>query len=134
LFIRLLKIKPQDNAIEEELQLYLATSTLQYIEQELQVHLDNKSEQQLKIKYELLINDRTKEIRRHKKAKRKNELIWANPPDAFLNAKIEIVKFQRELLLRMPNDVEFSQESIKQIDRELDINELKLDLKIPKEE
>ena len=64
LLIRWLKIKPQDNtaAEEKELQLYLATNTLHFIEQELPVALDNKLQEQLKKKYELLINDLTKEI------------------------------------------------------------------------
>jgi CPA1 family monovalent cation:H+ antiporter len=136
LLIRLLKIKPQDNTLaeEKELQLYLATSTLHFIEQEMQINLDTKSELLLKKKYEVRINDLTKEIRRHKKAKRNDELIKAKPPDALLNAQLEITKFQRELLLKMHKEGEFSHESIKQIERELDINELKLDLKVPKEE
>ena len=55
LLIRWLKIKPQDNTIEEEkeLQLYLATSTLNFIEQEFPMQLDNKLQEQLKKKYEL---------------------------------------------------------------------------------
>jgi CPA1 family monovalent cation:H+ antiporter len=136
LLIRLLKIKPQDNTLaeEKELQLYLATSTLHYIEQELQVHLDIKSEQQLKNKYEERINELTREIRRHKKAKRNDKELQAKPPDAFLNAQWEITKFQRELLLKMHKEGEFSDAVIRQMERELDINELKLDLKIPKEE
>jgi CPA1 family monovalent cation:H+ antiporter len=136
LLIRLLKIKPQDNTLaeEKELQLYLATSTLHFIEQELQVQLDNKSEQQLKNKYEQRINDLTREIRRHKKAKSNDEIIQAKPPDAFLNAQLEITKFQRELLLKMHKEGEFSDAVIRQMERELDINELKLDLKVPKEE
>lgn len=136
LLIRLLKIKPQDNTLaeEKELQLYLATSTLHFIEQELSVQLDNKSEQELKKKYEERINELTKEIRRHKKAKRNDEEIKPKPPDALLNAQLEITKFQRGLLLRMHKEGEFSDDSIRQIERELDINELKLDLKVPKEE
>jgi len=136
LLIRLLKIKPQDNPLaeEKELQLYLATSTLHFIEHELPVQLDSKTEQQLKKKYEDLINNLTKEINRHKKAKRNDEEIQAKPPDAIVNAQLEITKFQRDLLLKLHKEGEFSHDSIKQIERELDINELKLDLKVPKEE
>jgi CPA1 family monovalent cation:H+ antiporter len=136
LLIRLLKIKPQDNPLaeEKELQLYLATSTYHFIEHELPVQLDSKTEQQLKKKYEDLINNLTKEIRRHKKAKRKDEEIQAKPPDPIVNAQLEITKFQRDLLLKLHKEGEFSDAVIRQVERELDINELKLDLKVPKEE
>src|SRR6187549_2889147 len=110
LLIRWLKIKPQDNttAEEKELQLYLATSTLHFIEQELSVQLDNKSEQELKKKYEDRVNDLTKEVHRHTKAKRNDEEIKPKPPGALLNAQLEITKFQRELLLKMHKEGEFS--------------------------
>jgi CPA1 family monovalent cation:H+ antiporter len=136
LLIRWLKIKPQDNttAEEKELQLYLATSTLHFIEQELSVQLDNKSEQELKKKYEDRVNDLTKEVHRHIKARRNDEEIKPKPPSALLNAQLEITKFQRELLLKMHKEGEFSHDAIRQIEQELDINELKLDLRVPKEE
>jgi CPA1 family monovalent cation:H+ antiporter len=136
LLIRWLKIKPQDNTVaeEKELQLYLATSTLNFIEQELPVQLDKKSEQQLKNKYEGLINDLTKEIRRHKKAKYNEEEIKPPPPDDLINAQLEITKFKRELLVKIHKEGEFSDAAIKKVEREMDIDELKLNLKVPKEE
>lgn len=136
LLIRLLKIKPQDNSIaeEKEMQLYLATSTLNFIEHELTVQLDNKSHEQLKSKYEGLINELTKEIRRHKKAKRNDQQILPPPPGILLNAQLEISKFQRELLLRMHKEGEFSDAAIRQVEREMDVDELKLNLKLPKDE
>jgi CPA1 family monovalent cation:H+ antiporter len=136
LLIRWLRIKPQDNTAteEKELQLYLATSTLNFIEQELQVQLDDKIQEQLKKKYEILIQDLTKEIRRHKKAKRNDEEIKEPPPNAIVNAQLEINKFKRELLLKMHKEGEFSDSVIRQVEREMDIDELKLDLKVPKEE
>jgi CPA1 family monovalent cation:H+ antiporter len=136
LLIRWLKIKPQDNtaAEEKELQLYLATSTLNFIEQELPVSLDNKSQEQLKKKYEQLINDLTKEIRRHKKAKHNDEEVKPAPPDDLLIAKLEISKFQRELLVRLHKEGDFSDAAIKKAEREMDIDELKLNLQVPKQE
>lgn len=135
LLIRWLKIKPQDNTAEEEkaLQLSLATSTLNFIEQELTVSLNDKQQEQLREKYDSLIKKLTKEIRLHKKAKHNDEGIPVIPPDDLLNAKLEISKFQRELLLKMHKEGEFSDAAIKQIERELDIDELKLNLKLPKE-
>jgi CPA1 family monovalent cation:H+ antiporter len=136
LLIRWLKIKPQDNTIEEEkeLQLYLATSTLNFIEQEFPIQLDDKLQEQLKKKYELQINDLTKEIRRHKKAKRNDEEVKAPPPNDLVNAQLEISKFKRELLVKIHKEGEFSDTAIKKVEQEMDIDELKLELKVPKEE
>jgi CPA1 family monovalent cation:H+ antiporter len=136
LLIRWLKIKPQDNTIEEEkeLQLYLATSTLNFIEQDFPMQLDHKLQEQLKKKYELRINDLTKEIRRQKKAKRDEEEIKPPPPNDLVNAQLEISKFKRELLVKIHKEGEFSDAAIKKVEQEMDIDELKLQLKIPKEE
>jgi monovalent cation/hydrogen antiporter len=135
LLIRWLKIKPQDNTVaeEKELQLALATNTLNYIDNELPVSLKNKSQQQLREKYELLINNLTKEVQLHKKAKHSDAKLSAAPPDDLTKAKLEISKFQRELLVKMHKEGEFSDAAIKRVERELDIDEMKLNLKIPKE-
>lgn len=136
LLIRWLKIKPQDNkdAEEKELQLFLATSTLHFIEEELTVSLDSKSQEQLKKNYEGLITELTKEIGRHKKAKRDDEIIKTPPPDKLLNAQLEISRFKRELLLKLHKEGDFSDAAIRQVERELDIDELKLNLQVPKQE
>jgi monovalent cation/hydrogen antiporter len=136
LLIRWLKIKPQDNTIEEEkeLQLYLATNTLSFIEQDFPLELDNKLQEQLKKRYEQKINDLTKEIKQQKKAKHSDEEIKAPPPNDLVNAQLEISKFKRELLIKIHKEGEFSDEAIKRVEREMDIDELKLELKVPKEE
>ena len=136
LLIRWLKIKPQDNtdAEEKELQLYLATNTLNFIEQDLTTTLDSKNQEQLKKKYEQLINDLTKEMTRSKKARQNNAEIKPAAPDDLLKAKLEISKFQRELLVKLHKEGEFSDDALKKVEREMDIDELKLNLKVPKEE
>ena len=136
LLIRWLKIKPQDNTIEEEkeLQLYLATNTLSFIEQDFPIELDNKLQEQLKQRYEQKINDLTKEIKRQKKAKHSDEVIKAPPPNDMVNAQLEISKFKRELLIKIHKEGEFSDAAIKKVEREMDIDELKLELKVPKED
>jgi len=136
LLIRWLKIKSQDNiaAEEKELQLYLANSTLHFIEQELPVSLNNKLQQQLKNKYELLVHDLTKELRRHKEAKRNDEQVNTKPPDALLNARLEISKFQRALLLKLHKEGEFSDAVIRRVERVMDLDEMKLNMQVPKEE
>src|SRR6187401_2385732 len=136
LLIRWLKIKPQDNTMEEEkeLQLYLATSTLNFIEQDFPIELDNKLQEQLKKRYVLQIDDLTNELRRQKKAKRDDEKIKPSLPSDLTNAQLEISKFKRELLVRIHKEGEFSDAAIKKVEREMDIDELKLELKVPKEE
>jgi Na+/H+ antiporter len=135
LLIRWLKIKPQDHidAEEKELQLYLANSVLHFIDQDLTVALDNKKQEQLKEKYEKGINDLTKEIHRQKKAKHNKEETKPAGPDDMLKAKLEISKFQRELLVRLHKEGDFSDAAIKKVEREMDIDELKLNLQVPKE-
>jgi Na+/H+ antiporter len=135
LLIRLLKIKPQDNAIEEEreLQLFIATNSLNFIEEELSINLDKKLKNQLKSKYELLIQNLSKEIRILKNAKRNDELIKELPPDDLLSSKLELNRFQRELLLKLHKEGEYSDEVIKKVEREMDIDELKLNLRVPDE-
>jgi len=136
LLIRWLKIKPQDNTIEEEkeLQLYLANHTLHFIEDDLKLTLDNKIAGQLIKKYELKIQNLHKELKRQKKAKKNSEEIRPAQPDAMVNAQLAIRSFERELLLKLHKEGEFSDPVIRQAEREMDIDELKLNLKVPKEE
>ncbi len=134
--VKWLKIKPEDNTDEEqrELQLYLANSTLHYIEHEFPIQGDNKLQQQLKNKYEQQIRKLTKEIQLHKRAKYFNYEVKLPGPDNLLTSKVEIIKFQRELLIRLHKDGDFSDAAIRQIEREIDIDELKLNEQLPKEE
>jgi CPA1 family monovalent cation:H+ antiporter len=136
LLIRWLKIKPHNDidSEEKELQLFIANSTLHFIEKDLKVELSNKSEAQLKKKYDHLINDLEKELRRHKRAKRNDKAVEAKVPDALVNAKLEISKFQRALLIKIHKDGEFNDTVIRQVERELDIDELKLASQVPKKE
>ncbi len=133
LLIRLLKIKPADNTTTEatELQLFLANSTLHYIEQELSASLDQKTQDQLEKKYEQLVQELSKEIRRHKRAIRNDEEITPKEPDALVNAELEISKFQRGLLLKLHKEGEYTDSVIRQVEMEMDIDELKLNVQVP---
>ncbi|HSN60296.1 MAG TPA: Na+/H+ antiporter [Ferruginibacter sp.] len=136
LLIRWLKIKPQDNTDNEqkELQLYLATHTLNYIEQDLQEPLNHQMQELLKSKYVLLIEQLTKEIRLQKKAIFSDEETQVAPRDEMLNAQLEVKKFQRGVLLKLHKEGEFSDAAIKEVEKEMDVNELKLNLQVPEEE
>jgi CPA1 family monovalent cation:H+ antiporter len=134
LLVRWLKIKPGDNTGEEakELQLYLANSTIHFIEKEFPVACDNKLQQQLKMQYEQTIRKLTKEINLHRKAKYTNHLVQPSEPDNLLRAQMEINKFQRSLLLKLHKDGQFSDEAIRHLEREMDIDALKMDQQLPK--
>ncbi|MEQ1798864.1 MAG: Na+/H+ antiporter, partial [Lacibacter sp.] len=136
LLIRLLKVKPADNTSTEaaELQLFLANSTLHYIEQELSASLDQKTQDQLEKKYEQLVQELSKEIRRHKRAIRNDEAVTPKEPDALVNAELEISKFQRGLLLKLHKEGEYTDSVIRQVEMEMDIDELKLNVQVPEPE
>jgi monovalent cation/hydrogen antiporter len=136
LLIRWLKIKPEDNTDEEEkeLQLYLASNTLHYIEKEFPVPGDNKLQEQLINQYEQLIRKLTKEIQLHKKAKYFNVEVKPALPDNQLKARLEISKFQRELLIKLHKDGDFGDAALRHVEREMDIDELKLNQHLVKEE
>lgn len=135
LLIRWLRIKPQSDTIaeENELKLLLANSTLNFIDHDFPIRLDNKLQEQLKSKYEQQINILTKELRRQKKANLAAIELTARP-DPMLNAKLEISKFQRELLIKLHKEGEFSDTVLKKIEQEMDVDELKLNLQLPKED
>jgi monovalent cation/hydrogen antiporter len=136
LLIRWLKIKPQDNSLaeEKELELHLAASTLHFIEEELPMVLSSNLKDELKSKYEILIKNLTKEIRRHKKAIRNDEQLQPAPTDIIINAKLEINKFKRSILLQLHKEGQFTDTTIKKAEREMDIDELKLNLQVTEEE
>jgi Na+/H+ antiporter len=136
LLIRWLGIKPPANPDKEEkeLKLYLANNTLQFLEHEFPMQIDDKVRDQLKKKYEHLINNLTKEIRIRKAAKGSNDESPVIPADPIVNAQLEIKRFQRDLLIKLHKEGEFSDDAIRQIEREMDVDELKLNLKLPKDE
>jgi len=136
LLVRLLNVKTQANEDneEKELRLYLATSTLHFIDHEFPVHIDNNIKGQLKKKYETLINYLTKEIRANKKRQDADILSTSLAVSPMLNAQIEISKFQRDLIIKLHKEGTFSDAALKQAELERDVDDLKLDMRLPKEE
>jgi monovalent cation/hydrogen antiporter len=70
----------------------------------------------------------------HKKAEQKQMQTPAVQPDPLLNAKLEISKFQRELLIKLHKEGDFSDAVLKKVEREMDVDELKLNLQLPKDD
>jgi CPA1 family monovalent cation:H+ antiporter len=136
LLVRILGIKRRAHpeGEEKEVELVLATNTLHFLDEEFPLELDDHLKDQLRSKYEEVVKNLTKEIRIHKKAAQKNETIPVIPPDPMVSAQLEIKKFQRELLIKLHKQGDFSDDAIRRVERKLDIDELKLDLKLPREE
>lgn len=134
LLIRWLDIKPQDDmmAEEKELQLHLTTLTLHYINQELPVQLEPGLLNQLRNKYD----QRLTEIHQQMQQTRNNQNEDAGENEAivdpFFEAQSSIYKFQRGVLLKFHQDGDFSDAVIRQVEREMDISELKLNIKASK--
>lgn len=136
LLVRLLGIKRQQrfDSEEKEVELYLATNTLQFLDHEFPGTLDADLKDKLKKRYELMIKSLTKEIHIHKKAIGKNEEVPVLPPDPMVSAQLEIKKFQRDLLIKLHKEGDFSDDAIRQVERKMDIDELTLNLQLPKDE
>ena len=135
LLIRFLRVKPQRNeeSEEKELKLYLASSTLHYIDHDFPISLESTLKEQLKRKYETLVNNLTKEINADKKRRINDESIQA-PVTPLLNAQVEVSRFQRELLIKLHKEGAFSDDALRQVELERDVDDLKLDMQLPKEE
>ncbi len=135
LLVRCLKIKPQDNTIteENELKLHLALSTLHFIENELPT-ADSTLKKSLKLKYEILVKQFTEETRKHARAKRKHIEVQAAPTDDITTIQLEVSKYKRTILLQLHKDGEYTNAVIQKAEREMDIDELKLNLQVTEEE
>ncbi len=133
LLIKLLKIKPASDEEDEvkELQLFMASNTLQFIEREMPVQGDHRLQEQLKTEYEQQVRKLNGELRLLRSSTYAKSIAQPAETDSRLNAQINISKFQRALLLKLHNDGQFSDEAIRQLEREMDIDELKLNSQLP---
>ncbi|MES2374237.1 MAG: Na+/H+ antiporter [Bacteroidota bacterium] len=134
--IRVLNIKPDTNESKEqkELQLHILQSTIHFIDKDLPVRLDHDAREQLKHKYNARADKLSKEIRIHKRNENKDNPIPVEVVTPILNAQIEIGKFQRELLIKIHKEGAYSDVAIKEVQRDMDIDDLKLNQLLPKED
>ncbi len=135
LLVRWLRIEPAKDAASEqrELQLFMATNTLNFVEQDM---LEGSShvKEKLKRKYDFIVRQLTTEHLRQQKIARNKEELSAAEPGELLKAQLEISKFQRTLLLKLHKEGDFGDDVIKEAEQEMDINELKLNLQVPEAE
>ena len=127
LLIRLLKIKPQDNLQKQEendLKLTLTQNVLQYLSNDFPLQLDEKVLTAVRSQYDLT-------YKLLSKPKVSNRLKYEKPVHAtfisqMLSAQLELLRFERELLIRYHREGAFNEETISKAERELDIEELRL--------
>ncbi len=127
LLIRLLKIKPATVQLQKEgneLNRELIESTLKFISSGFTQQVDASTLERLKKQYEfnyrMLVNEDDKQSKKHEV---KSQLNFMNK---YLLAQLEVIKFQRDLLLKFQNDNTYSEEALSRTERELDIEELRL--------
>ncbi len=136
LLIRLLKIKPVihlQKQEEKDLQLTLTENILGFIKGDFPLELDDNVMEQLKKRYEVNFNilSLPKNRNRVEKQEKITQLIFKNQ---MLAAQMEIIKYQRELLLQYQKEGTFNEDVISKAEVELDIEELRLNTLKEKEE
>jgi CPA1 family monovalent cation:H+ antiporter len=128
LLVRVLKIKPeirQQKQEEDDLQLTLTENTIQFIDHGFPLELDDKVLDQLKkqygFSYSLLSKKNT-----GSGTEQRQYISQLNYINDLMSAQLEIIRFQRELLLKFHTEGTFNDETITKAERELDIEELRL--------
>ncbi|SFO85808.1 sodium/proton antiporter, CPA1 family [Chitinophaga sp. YR627] len=137
ILIRILGVTPTNRSYKNklELQLFLAQSIIHFIENDLLIHLDTNLKDQVKARYEATVNQLLKE------AETENDLAESSeahrlliPLAPIMTAEVEISKFRRELLIRLHEDGSFDHQTIKQLEQELDVDDLKLNKVLKRED
>ena len=75
-----------------------------------------------------------KEINTHTRNEKQEEQLPVRTLTGMQQAQMEIGRFQRELLLKLHKDGKFSDIAIRQVERDMDIDELKFNQSLPKED
>lgn len=136
LLIRLLKIKPQDNIQKQDekaLRLTITESVLRFIDHEFPFDLDEPVLVQIRKPYEANFELLSKEVYGRRR-KRREQAAHTNFISQTLSAQLEILKYERELLISFHKEGTYNDESITKAERELDIEELRLRAMVEKGE
>ncbi|WP_018613258.1 Na+/H+ antiporter [Segetibacter koreensis] len=136
LLIKLLKIKPQDDLQkheEKDLQLTMTEDVLRFIDKEFPFKLDEKVLAQIRKPYEANFNLLSKELSEEKPETQQNSE-HVTFISQLLSARLELIKYRRELLIKFHKEGTYNDETISKAERELDIEELRLQAMIQKGE
>ncbi|MEO5890330.1 MAG: Na+/H+ antiporter [Ferruginibacter sp.] len=128
LLIRILGIKTEAGLQKQEnkdLELTLTENTLRFINQDFPEKVDDKVMDQIRKIYETnySILSQKKGLNQFAKSKQVSQLNFITQ---MLAAQLEIVKYQRELLLRFQKEGTFNEDSISKAELDLDIEELRI--------
>jgi CPA1 family monovalent cation:H+ antiporter len=136
LLIRLLGVNYSNNEDKEEkeLQLHVVSCTLNFIDHEFPEKLNARTRTELKRKYEQLAEKLDKEIHAHRLNEKQEHQIPVRTLTQMQEAQIEIGLFQRELLLKLHKDGKYNDAAIRQVEKNMDIDDLKLNQLLPDEE
>ncbi|MEI6947394.1 Na+/H+ antiporter [Paraflavisolibacter sp. H34] len=134
LLIRLLGVKPKEDTDQEskELLLVIVTSVIHFIEQDFPGPLDDKLKGQMKSRYEQIADQLSREIIHLKKSGNEEGPLLFSPLSQLLSAQREIARFQRHLLIKLHKEGRFSDTAIRKIERELDVEEMRLNVLVEK--
>ncbi len=135
LLIKWLKIPPVKDLQKQEeanLQMTVSKKILYYLDHGFPLQLDEKAIKQVRRQHELIINMLSANDKdRYRFARDSGQLDYISQ---VLSAQVEILKFQRELLIGFHKDGTFNDETITKAERELDIEELRLEAMLEKGE
>lgn len=136
LLIRMLGITKAEATQKEEdkdLELTLTEQTLQFIKKDFPLELEDKVMDQVRKIYETNygILSQKKSLNPFTRSKQLNQL---NIITQLLSAQLEIVKYQRDLLLKFQKEGTFNEETISKAELDLDIEELRINNMMEKRE
>ncbi|MEP6596234.1 MAG: cation:proton antiporter, partial [Ginsengibacter sp.] len=134
LLIKWLNIKPVAHVQKQEekdLQLLLTENILNYLNGEFPIELDHNVMDQLRKRYEVNFNllSNSKNRNQAQKAEKVSQLIYKKH---MIAGQLEIVKYQRNLLLKYQKEGTFNEDAISKAEQELDIEELRLNTLVDK--
>ena len=122
------------NKEDKELELLMSHQVLDFVEKNFPVKLEPKVEEFLRKKYDITINKLNKDIEQIKRHKKPATYLLSTSTGQLLLANLEIAKFQREVLVKFHKEGSFSDEAIRHAERELDVEEMRLNGLIDKNE
>ncbi len=134
LLIRLLDVKPSisEDKEEKELQLYIVNSTMHFIDHEFNPQPPEPVRMELKRKFGQVAAKLAHEINIHARNEIEDKQLAVRTLTEMQKAQLEIARFQRELLLKLHKEGRFSDAAIKMVERDMDIDELKMNQLLPK--
>lgn len=134
--VRLLRVKPVSDEEREtrELQLYIVNNTLEFIDEEYATGPGSIFKDELKKKYEKLAKQLTAEIQTHRERENKRESFPVASHTSLQQARIEVSKFQRELLLKLHKEGLFNSKAIQEVEKNMDIDDLQFEQRLPEQD